>query len=147
MPIQLKKGMRLLSLMIKIYNTMNIKSFILGVLTGIILTFAALFCIGLMNQNSENTDTIQYLDQPMSYENKTKTSFKVFQVLGGAALASEISNEEYGWYNGNTVMILGENFYSDQIVIVNDPKRVGTYSYTTNSGMPKTVPVLKGAFE
>jgi hypothetical protein len=123
---------------------MNKKSFFLGVVTGIVLTLAALFALALVNRNSEGSDPVQYLEKPVSYEDKTETSFKVFQVLGSAALASEISNKEYKWYNGNTVVILGENFYSDQVVTVKNPQRVGTYSYTTNGGMPKTVPVIDG---
>lgn len=123
---------------------MNKKSFFLGLVTGVILTFAALFIIGLVNQNSEANDPVQYLEKPVSYENKKETSFKVFQVLGNAALASEISNKEYKWFNGNTVVILGENYYSDQVVNVKNPQRVGTYSYTNNGGMPMTVPVIAG---
>ena len=123
---------------------MNKKSFFLGILTGTILTFAVLFVIALVNRNSEAADLIQYLEQPVSYENKSVTSFKVFQVLGNAALANEISNKEYKWYHGNTVMILGENFYSDQVVTIKNPHRVGTYSYTNNGGMPMTVPVING---
>lgn len=57
---------------------------------------------------------------------------------------SEISNKEYKWNNGNTVIILGENYYSDQVVIVKNPQRVGTYSYTNKGGMPMTVPVIDG---
>ena len=122
---------------------MNKKSFFLGLVTGVILTFCVLFVIALVNRNSEETDQIQYLEQPVSYENKKVTSFKVFQVLGNAALANEISNKEYKWYHGNTVMILGEDFYSDQVVTIKNPQRVGTYSYTNNGGMPMTVPVLE----
>ena len=116
----------------------------MGILTGAILTFAVLFVIALVNRNSEAADPIQYLEQPVSYENKSVTSFKVFQVLGNAALANEISNKEYKWYHGNTVIILGENFYSDLVVSIKNPQRVGTYSYTNNGGMPMTVPVIKG---
>jgi len=123
---------------------MNKKSFFLGVVTGIVLTFAILFVIALVNRNSVANDPIQYLEQPESYENKSVTSFKVFQVLGNAALANEISNKEYKWYHGNTVMILGEDFYSDQVVTIKNPQRVGTYSYTNNGGMPMTVPVIEG---
>ena len=79
---------------------MNKKSFFLGVVTGFVLTFVGLFVIGLVNQNSEENDPVQYLEKPVSYENKKETSFKVFQVLGNAALANEISNKEYKWYNG-----------------------------------------------
>lgn len=126
---------------------MNKKSFFLGVVTGVVLTFVGLFVIGLINQNSAVNDPVQYLEKPVSYENKTETSFKVFQVLGNAGLASEISNKEYKWFNGNTVVILGENYYSDQVVNVKKPMRVGTYSYTNNGGMPMTVPVIDGEIE
>ena len=126
---------------------MNKKSFSLGVVTGVVLTFAVLFVIGLVNQNSRDNAHVQYLEKPVSYENKSETSFKVIQVIGKAALANEISDEKYKWYNGNTVLILGENFYSDQVVIVKKPMRVGTYSYTTHVGMPMTVPIIDGEME
>lgn len=124
---------------------MNKKSFFLGILTGVVLTFICLFVIGLINQSSNETDPIEYLEQPMSYENKKETSFKVFQVLGNAALAREISDNELGLYYGNTVVVLGENFYSDQIVNIESPQRVGTYSYTNKGGIPMTVPVINGS--
>ncbi|MEE3416315.1 MAG: VPDSG-CTERM exosortase interaction domain protein [Prevotella sp.] len=128
---------------------MNKKSFFLGVVTGVILTFAVLFIIGLVNQNSADNDPVQYLEKPVSYENKKETSFKVLQVLGNAALATEASDEIGGdvMYYGNTVVILGENYYSDQIVKVKNPQRVGTYSYTNKGGMPMTVPVIDGEME
>ena len=128
---------------------MNKKSFFLGVVTGIVLTFAGLFVIGLINQNSADNDPVQYLEQPVSYENKKETSFKVLQVLGNAALATEASDKVGSliMYYGNTVLVLGENFYSDEIVKVKNLQRVGTYSYTTNGGIPKTVPVIDGEME
>ena len=125
---------------------MNKKSFFWGFVTGVILTFVVLFVIGLVNQNSAGNDPIQYLEKPVSYENKSETSFKVLQVLGNAALATEASDEigSEVMYYGNTVLILGENYYSDQIVKVKNPQRIGTYSYTTKGGMPMTVPVIEG---
>ena len=125
---------------------MNKKSFFWGVLTGIVLTLAVLIVIALAKNDSIVTDSIKYLDQPTSYENKTKTSFEVFQVLGNAALAREASDKIGGdiMYHGNTVVILGENYYSHQIVTIKNPQRVGTYSYTNNAGMPMTVPVIDG---
>jgi len=128
---------------------MNKKSFFWGVLTGVVLTFAVLFVVGLVNQNSADKDPVQYLDKPVSYENKKETSFKVLQVLGNAALATEASDEIGGdvMYYGNTVVILGDNYYSDQIVKVKNPQRVGTYSYTNKGGMPMTVPMIDGEME
>ena len=117
------------------------KSFLWGGAVGIAITLLTLFLISLaMNLNSEQ-DPIQYLKNPVSYENKKETSFKVLQVLGNAALANEESGEDS--YYGNTVLLLGENYYSHQIVMVKKPQRIGTYSYTNNGGLPMTVPVIK----
>lgn len=128
---------------------MNKKSFFLGVVTGIVLTVGGLFIIGLTKQDSADDDPIQYLEQPVSYENKKETSFRVFQVLGNAALANEASDKSGGdvMYFGNTVLVLGENFYCDQIVTVKSPQRIGTYSYTNKGGRPMTVPVIDGEME
>ncbi len=123
---------------------MNKKSFLLGVLTGCILTFVIFIAIGYIKQYHSESDPIQYFEEPKSYENKQETTFKVLQVLGKAALANEVSSEEFDLYMGNTVVILGGNFYSDQIVTIKAPQFIGTYSYTTNGGMPKTVPVIHG---
>ncbi len=123
---------------------MNRKSFFWGVVTGIVLTIVGLFVFAFCRSSS--TDPIKYLEHPVSYENKTETSFEVLQVLGNAALATEAS-EKIGdevMYYGNTVVILGKNFYSDQVVTVKNPMRVGTYSYTNKGGMPMTVPVIDG---
>ena len=128
---------------------MNKKSFFLGVVTGIVLTFVGLFVVGLVNQNSADDDPVQYLEQPVSYENKKETSFKVLQVLGNAALATEASDKIGGdvMYYGNTVLILGENYYSDQIVTVKNPQRVGTFKYITNEKEIRTVPIIGGQME
>ena len=124
---------------------MNKKSFFIGMLSGIVLTIVALFVIGFVRQKNNEDDAIQYLEKPVSYENKKITSFKVFQVLGeDAALAKEISDKELDMYLGNTVVLIGKDFYSDQVITIKNPKRIGTYSYTNNGGMPKTVPIIEG---
>ena len=123
---------------------MNKKSFFIGMLSGVVLTIVALVVIAFVKGASED-DAIQYLEKPVSYENKKITSFKVFQVLGeDAALAMESSDKEYKWFYGNTVMLVGKDFYSNQVVTMKNPQRTGTYSYTNNSGMPKTVPIIEG---
>ncbi len=123
---------------------MNKKSFFIGMLSGVVLTIVALVVIAFVKMASED-DAIQHLEKPVSYENKKITSFKVFQVLGeDAALAMESSDKEYKWFYGNTVMLVGKDFYSDQVVTMKNPQRTGTYSYTNNSGMPKTVPIIEG---
>lgn len=129
----------------------NVLIFVGGLITGILLMAIAgfiLYQIGT-NQNSEENDPVKYLEKPVSYEGKTETSFEVFQVLGDAALAREESDRIGGdvIYLGNTVVILGENYYTEQVVSVKNPQRVGTYSYTTNAGRPMTVPVIDGEME
>lgn len=123
---------------------MNKKSFFIGMLSGVVLTIVALVVIAFVKGASED-DAIQYLEKPVSYENKKITSFKVFQVLGeDAALTREISNKEYELFYGNTVVLVGKDFYSDQVVTMKNPQRTGTYSYTNNGGMPMTVPIIEG---
>lgn len=122
--------------------------YIAGIATGVILTLGVLAFIAPPPKPDKNViidfDTI-------SYENKKSTSFKVFQVLGNAALANEVSDKHYKWYNGKTVLLLNGQFYCDQVVELENPKQVGTYSYqtkekevfgTTVGGDMKTVPVI-----
>lgn len=123
---------------------MSKKSFFIGFASGIVLTLVALFVIGVIIQNYETNVPVQRLDEPVCYENKTETSFKVFQVFSNGALASEISDEEMKMYLGNTVVVLGKNYYNDQILTVKNPQRVGTYSYTNGAGLHTTVPVIDG---
>lgn len=123
---------------------MNKKSFFIGMLSGVVLTIVVLVVIAFVKGASEG-DAVQHLEKPVSYENKKITSFKVFQVLGeDAALAREISNKEYELFYGNTVVLVGKDFYSDQVVTMKNPQRTGTYSYMNNSGMPMTVPIIEG---
>jgi hypothetical protein len=124
---------------------MNKKSFFIGMLSGVVLTIVALFVIGFVRQKNNEDDAIQRLEKPVSYENKKITSFKVFQVIGeDAALAKEISDKELDMYLGNTVVLIGKDFYSDQVITIKNPQRTGTYSYTNNGGMPMTVPIIEG---
>ena len=128
---------------------MSKTSFFLGVAVGIALTVIGLFAMVTVTANSEDDNNIQvkHLEKPVSYEDKSETSFKVFQVFENAALASEISSKEYGLYLGNTAMILGKDYYNDQIITVKNPQRVGTYSYTSKGDTPMTVPVIDGDIE
>ena len=95
-------------------------------LSGIVLTIAVLFIIGFVSQENNEDDAIQRLEKPVSYENKKETSFKVFQVIGeDAALAKEISDKELDMYLGNTVVLIGKDFYSDQVITMKNPQRTG----------------------
>lgn len=127
---------------------MSKKSFFLGVVTGVVLTFVVLIVIGLVNEKSDANFPAQYLEKPVSYENKKETSFRVFQVLGNAALAREISADGViQLFTGNTVVLLGKDYYNNQVITVKNPQRIGTYSYTSTNDMSMTVPVIKGEME
>lgn len=124
---------------------MDLKSFIIGMLSGIALTIVGVFFLAFIGLQGGKDDDIQFLEHPVSYENKKTTSLKVFQVIEkNKALANEISDKEYKWFNGKTVVLVGDDFYSDQVITVKQPQRVGTYSYTNKGGMPMTVPVIQG---
>ncbi len=124
---------------------MNKKSFFIGMLSGVVLTIVALVVIAFVSKKASEDDAVQRLEKPVSYENKKITSFKVFQVLGeDAALAMESSNKKYEWFYGNTVVLVGKDFYSDQVITMKNPQRTGTYSYMNNGGMPMTVPIIEG---
>lgn len=123
--------------------------YIAGIITGVILTFGVLTIIDANKNQYE--DGISYLKTPINYENKKSTSFKVIQVLGNAALANEVSDKRYKWYSGTTVLLLNGQFYCDQVIELDNPKQLGTYSYqtkemlvfgTTVGGEMKTVPVI-----
>lgn len=127
---------------------MSKKSFFLGVVTGVVLTFVVLIVIGLVIQKSDANFPVQYLEKPVSYENKKETSFRVFQVLGNAALATEISADGViQLFTGNTVVLLGKDYYNNQVITVKNPQRIGTYSYTNKNDTQMTVPVIEGEME
>lgn len=124
---------------------MNKKTFLIGMLSGVVLTIAALYVVNFFIQKESKDEAIQYIEKPVSYENKSETSFKVFQVIGeDAALANEISDRQLDLYLGNTVVLTGNDFYSDQVITIKNPQRIGTYNYTSNRGLPMTVPIIEG---
>jgi hypothetical protein len=112
--------------------------FILGILSGVVLTIVALLVIGsVMNKNNG----INFFDEPGEVVNVSE--LEVFQVLGdGVALANEspFGMTVYLIYDEN-----GNSYYDNQIVSVPNGKcfrQVGTYKYKANNGMLKTVPVV-----
>lgn len=115
--------------------------FVCGVVTGVILTFVAAYLISNSNKAGVN---IKYYDASISYEDKSNTKFKVLQVLENCALANEEKYPGDNGFFGKTVLLKSDklSFYSDQVVEVDNPKQVGTYSYTSNLGMDLTVPVI-----
>ena len=123
--------------------------FILGVIIGAVLMYFGIDYLPFEKKGPK--EKIEYFDNPISYENKKSTSFKVFQVTPYGALANEISNTTYKYYSGTTVLIKNGKFYNDQVIDVKNPIQVGTFSYqtkenqvlgTTVGGDYITVPII-----
>lgn len=113
--------------------------FLLGILSGVILTFLTLIVIAGIKTNNSNP---KFFDEPGDII--SERAMNVFQVLDdGAALAT-------GQYDILSVYLLydedGKPFYDNQEVIAPKGKcfrQVGIYKYKANNGMLKTVPVVK----
>lgn len=114
--------------------------YLLGIITGVILTFAISFCVHLSN----NSGIIGLELFEGSVEDMPYSQFEVFQVAeSGCALAR--ADEDFG----TVVFIMPDErqlFYDDQQIVLRNgqrAQRIGTYKYTTNAGLEKTVPAIK----
>ena len=112
----------------------------LGIITGVILTFAFAFCINL--SNNSGIIGLEMFEEPGDYMEYSQ--FRVFQVVeSGCALAH--ADDSFG----AIVFIIPnekQQFYDDQkIVLKNDQcaQHVGTYKYNTKGGIEKTVPAIR----
>ena len=112
----------------------------LGIITGVILTFAFAFCINL--SNNSGIIGLEMFEEPGDYMEYSQ--FRVFQVVeSGCALAH--ADDSFG---AIVFIIPNENqqFYDDQkIVLKNDQcaQHVGTYKYNTKMEIEKTVPAVR----
>lgn len=113
--------------------------YLLGIMTGILLTFAfAIFA------NKSNDSGISGLEMTEGDgECVEYTQFEVFQVLNsGCALAN--ADDHF-----ITVFLIpneGQQFYDDQKITLNHGQcayRVGTYKYESKGGRERTVPVIR----
>lgn len=125
--------------------------YLLGVLTGVIVTVMVLVIIAVaMNANNDPgtkmTNGMSFFEAPGDIVEPS--SVKVFQALGaGAALAHCKGKEKYDWYGDPIVLLYNEEsipYYDDQII--NSPngkcfRQVGIYRYSSNLG-EKTVPIV-----
>ncbi len=114
--------------------------YVLGIITGIVLTFVFSVCINL--SNNWGIIGLELFEEPGDYMECSQ--FEVFQVVEyGCALAH--ADDSFG---AIVFIIPDENqqFYDDQkIVLENDQcaQHVGTYKYNTNMGIEKTVPAVR----
>ena len=113
--------------------------YLLGVITGIILTFAFAFYVNL----SDNSGIIglEMFEEPGDYMEYSQ--FEVFQVIKGCALAH--ADDSFG----EIVFIIPnekQQFYDDQKVVLKSDQcaqHVGTYRYSTKMEIEKTVPAVR----
>ena len=126
--------------------------YLLGVLTGIIVTTIAFVIIGaaLYAKNDPGirmTNGMSFFETPGDIIEPS--SVKVFQALGdGAALAHCKGKEKYDWYGDPVVLLYNEDgnpYYDEQIINATQGKcfrQIGIYRYQAKSGMDKTVPIV-----
>lgn len=125
--------------------------YLLGVLTGIIVTIIVLAIIG-GTMNAKNgpgtrmTKGMSFFETPGDVVEPS--SVKVFQALGnGAALAHCRGKEKYYSYGDPIVLVYNEDekpYYDDQIINAPNGKsfrQVGIYRYSSRMG-DKTVPIV-----
>lgn len=125
--------------------------FILGVLTGIVLTilFAIILSSGVKtNENDrEKNSGVTWFDKPGDV--LEVKSFKVFQVLGDNSALVHGKENNYNYYGGAVYLLTndeGKYYYDDEIVDVPKGKTVrqfGIYQYQTRSEFEKTVPIIR----
>lgn len=115
--------------------------YLLGVISGIILTFVFSFCVNM--SKSSGIVGLEMFEEPGDYMEYSQ--FEVFQVIGdGYALADARDS-----YDAATVLIEPNEqlqFYDDQKIVLGDDQcaqHVGTYKYRSGIGMKKTVPVVR----
>ena len=114
--------------------------YVLGIITGIVLTFAFAFCVN-MSKNS-GIIGLEMFEEPR--ENMDYSQFEVFQVLeSGCALANADNT-----FDAIVFIIPNEKqqFYDNQKIILKNEQcaqRIGTYRYSTKMGIERTVPAVK----
>ena len=120
--------------------------FILGMVTGVVLTIGGVVVLGAMVQ-AEETSGVTMFDQPG--EEMTARKYEVIQVIPIGALArSEEKGLAVSTFTGPAVLFYteGQNaHYDDEVIKVPKGKRVvqvGTYQYNSAVGN-RTVPIVR----
>jgi hypothetical protein len=120
--------------------------YLLGILTGVVLTMAGISLFAYIN-NAQSDDGITYFEKPGKIaEDK---AFKVFQVIyDDAALVNAQSDEDDDLYFGKVYLLVndeGEYYYDEQKITAPAGKvfrQVGICRYPTKNDNIKTVPVI-----
>jgi hypothetical protein len=124
-------------------KTKFILTYVAGIVTGCIVFFV-ISCIIVANNSSK--DDVVMFDKPRN--TVPEKTFKVFQVFSdGSTLSS--GDDSSGNNLGLDVLFLGDestSYYDDQKIEIPKGKvarQIGNYSYTTNMGVEKTVPIVE----
>lgn len=123
-----------------------ILTYVAGIVTGVVLIFAAGFVMAKSQAKSAANDDVVMFEKPRGVV--PGKVFEVMQVLpDGSALATV---DDYDSGNmGTIVLFMGDDstsFYDSQRINVPKGKvlkQVGTYSYMARNEMYKTVPVVE----
>ena len=99
----------------------------------------------MQNSSAQKEDIVMFDSPRNTVPGKT---FKVFQVFSdGSALSSGDDSSDNNF--GLVVLFLGDestSYYDDQKIEIPKGKvarQIGNYSYTTNMGVEKTVPIVE----
>lgn len=125
--------------------------YLLGVLTGIIITVIVLAIIGVAinaknDPGTRMTNGMSFFETPGDIVELS--SVKVFQALGDGAALAECKGDGNYIYSGPNVLLYneeGQPYYDEQVIKTPQGKcfrQVGIYRYPTKSGMDKTVPIV-----
>lgn len=115
--------------------------FILGIITGIILTI--LFAVIVSSSSNGGMPGLTMFEQPGDCLIK-KSSLEVFQVLTTDSALTKIKGD----YTSAVYLLVndeGKTYYDDQVIKLPSGKcfrQIGTYQYNTKSDFRKTVPVV-----
>lgn len=116
--------------------------YILGVLTGIVLTFIFAF---VYTYSVKHDNGITYSETPTEFT--VSDRFEIFQVLEYGALAKCQEKTKSYEYFGDPIVFITNNghnlYYDDQIIDANDRKliQLGTYRYSSQMG-ERVVPII-----
>lgn len=126
-------------------KTKFILTYVAGIVTGCVLLFVIGCIINAKNSSTQKEDIVMFDSPRNTVPGKT---FKVFQVFSdGSALSSGDDSSDNNF--GLVVLFLGDestSYYDDQKIEIPKGKvarQIGNYSYTTNMGVEKTVPIVE----
>ncbi len=131
--------------------------YLLGVLTGVVLTFLVIFLVGSsktdktapaeapVEEQVETNNNVTFFDEPGDVVNEK--SYKVIQVVSNDAAL--VMAQTYGdLYTGTVYLVTnneGKYYYDDQIIKPSQGKvfkQIGIYRYPTRNDIMKTVPII-----